>query len=326
MDQLITAEDTFPEFPDVDRVASSISFERTVDRRLVHRHSLSEVFLTDSSRLGPERFAIGVQWPRWHVLYDGYAGYYDGHLVAETVRQISIYIAHQYLEVPFGQKFLLSEMSLELMPKVGWRETASTDVVVVVSTEARFRNGALSRLDAASTFYIAGVPMARGRSVAQLVTPLVYRRLRRNARSLRAASEPRPVLSRVPSQLERNAALDDSSPVPFLLVDTHHPVFFDHPLDHVPGMLLFIAGQQAAQRAAGFGHSRIIAMDGTFHHPVELWEVAALRAVPSGARQGGPKERVQQWSVDVLVQGTVRAQIQLVLDFSDTAVTMFPEA
>ncbi|MDN5667377.1 MAG: hypothetical protein L0G87_03140 [Renibacterium salmoninarum] len=324
MDQPIAQEDTFPEIPDVGRAASSISFERTVDRRLVHRHSLSEVFLTDSTRLGRDRFGIGVQWPRWHLLYDGYAGYYDGHLVAETIRQISICIAHRYLKVPFEQKFPLSEMSLELAPEAGWRETASTNVVVVVSTEVRFRNGLLSRLDAASAFYVGGELVARGSSVAQLVAPRVYRRLRRNARSLRAAAEPRPALPRVPSQPERNTVLDDSSPVPFLVVDTHHPVFFDHPLDHVPGMLLFVAAQQAAQRAAGFDRSRIVAMGGTFEQPIELWDPVRFLAVPTDAGQGRP--RMQPWSVEVLVHSTVRARIQLILEFPDPVVTPFPEA
>lgn len=332
MDQPITQEDTYPEFPDAGPLASSISFERTVDRRLVHRHSLSEVFLTDSTRLGRDCFGIGVQWPRWHVLYEGYAGYYDGHLVAETIRQISICIAHRYLKVPFEQKFLLSKMSLELISEEHWREAASTNVVAVVSTEGRFRKGLLSQLDAVSAFYVDGRLVARGSSVAQLVTPRVYRRLRRNAPSLRVAAAPRPEFLRSPSQLERNVVLDDSAPLPFLVLDTHHPVFFDHPLDHVPGMLLFIAAQQAAQRAAGFGRSRILAMAGTFQQPIELWEAVALLAKPSrpaqaesrpaGSRQGWE----QHWSVEILVQKTVRARIQLILDFSSEAVTMFPQA
>ncbi len=33
-------------------------------------------------------------------------------------------------------------------------------------------------------------------------------------------------------------------------VDLHDPVFFDHPLDHVPGMLLVVAGLELAERAA----------------------------------------------------------------------------
>jgi hypothetical protein len=33
-------------------------------------------------------------------------------------------------------------------------------------------------------------------------------------------------------------------------VDLHDPVFFDHPLDHVPGMLLVVAGLELAEHAA----------------------------------------------------------------------------
>ncbi|MBP1819296.1 hypothetical protein [Mycobacterium sp. OAE908] len=36
----------------------------------------------------------------------------------------------------------------------------------------------------------------------------------------------------------------------FIRVDLHDPVFFDHPLDHVPGMLLVVAGLELAEHAA----------------------------------------------------------------------------
>ena len=36
----------------------------------------------------------------------------------------------------------------------------------------------------------------------------------------------------------------------FTRVDLRDPVFFDHPLDHVPGMLLVVAGLELAEHAA----------------------------------------------------------------------------
>ena len=36
----------------------------------------------------------------------------------------------------------------------------------------------------------------------------------------------------------------------FIRVDLQDPVFFDHPLDHVPGMLLVVAGLELAEHAA----------------------------------------------------------------------------
>ena len=35
----------------------------------------------------------------------------------------------------------------------------------------------------------------------------------------------------------------------FIRVDLRDPVFFDHPLDHVPGMLLVVAGLELAEHA-----------------------------------------------------------------------------
>lgn len=42
-----------------------------------------------------------------------------------------------------------------------------------------------------------------------------------------------------------------------LRVDPRDPVFFDHPLDHVPGMLLVVAGLEVAEHAAMLQHADV---------------------------------------------------------------------
>lgn len=56
-----------------------------------------------------------------------------------------------------------------------------------------------------------------------------------------------------------------------LRVDGCHPVFFDHPVDHVPGMLLVEAARQAAVAATG-GRGVPIEMDTEFRKYVEFAE------------------------------------------------------
>ena len=66
----------------------------------------------------------------------------------------------------------------------------------------------------------------------------------------------------------RNAALlpqpDTAAPHQALLrVDRAHPFFFDHPLDHLPGLLLLEAAVQLVQRGAPSGHF-VSAIEGRF--------------------------------------------------------------
>jgi hypothetical protein len=62
-----------------------------------------------------------------------------------------------------------------------------------------------------------------------------------------------------------------------LRVDTAHPVFFDHPLDHVPGMLLLEAARQAALLQTG-GERAPNAYDAVFHRYAELDEPLWIEA------------------------------------------------
>jgi hypothetical protein len=62
-----------------------------------------------------------------------------------------------------------------------------------------------------------------------------------------------------------------------LRVDTAHPVFFDHPLDHAPGMLLLEAARQAVRARSG-GTRSPVSFHITFHQYAELDEPAWIEA------------------------------------------------
>ncbi|MFJ9544513.1 AfsA-related hotdog domain-containing protein, partial [Streptomyces sp. NPDC101225] len=61
--------------------------------------------------------------------------------------------------------------------------------------------------------------------------------------------------------------------------DTRHPVLFDHPVDHVPGMVLLEAARQAA---AATTHSPTppTHLHATFTHYVELDTPCHIHATP----------------------------------------------
>jgi hypothetical protein len=71
-----------------------------------------------------------------------------------------------------------------------------------------------------------------------------------------------------------------------LRIDTSHPIFFDHPVDHVPGALLLDAALQTARAAShdpDAGPSRAVEIDSRFSRFVELDVPSELeaKAMPS---------------------------------------------
>ncbi|MFJ3956743.1 ScbA/BarX family gamma-butyrolactone biosynthesis protein [Arthrobacter sp. NPDC090010] len=252
----------------------AVRFSSPVDRQLVHRISLSEVFLTDIRQAGPSRFLVGAQWPRWHVFYRSPEDGLDSALLAETLRQAVILLAHDR-GVPLAHKFLLPSMSLTLdHPSL---DPSRPSEVVLDLTVDRFamRGGSLSTLDVEARFILDGRLLGTGAATARIVDPLSYRRYRRPALGHQS-------ISRFPHRLDparlghrdaRNVLLGASS-VPGswpLVVDTSHPIFFDHPLDHVPGMLLLEAIRQAARCHSGNPTLDFAHFTAEFLHVVELW-------------------------------------------------------
>jgi A-factor biosynthesis hotdog domain len=97
---------------------------------------------------------------------------------------------------------------------------------------------------------------------------------------------------------QHRAAVPATTP---LRVDRDDPFFFDHPLDHVPGMLL-VAGLLDVVRAAGGGgtDANRVALSLTFATLCELDEATALCATPHAV---APDGQVRAWSVRAVQSG-----------------------
>nr|MDT0665959.1 hypothetical protein [Micromonospora sp. DSM 115978] len=55
--------------PLLDQDVHGLTYQRTVDRSLVHRRALTEVFLTDTRALAADRYVTGAQLPALHAYY-----------------------------------------------------------------------------------------------------------------------------------------------------------------------------------------------------------------------------------------------------------------
>jgi hypothetical protein len=232
-----------------------VSFDQTVPRHLVHRAAVAEVLLTSCHPIAEDLFVLGTQWPRTHGFYPPVAGLHDPMLLAETIRQSGMLIAHQAFGVPLGTQFALSEIRLEVDPAglpVTGVPAQLTAYLSCHDIHKRPDTGALSRMRIELEIFRAGVKIGSGGGSFSCLTPERYARLRATAKP-----EGVPMNKELPAPLPAAPVGRDRecdvvlSPTGAdgawrLRMDREHPILFDHPLDHVPGMGLLEAMRQAA--------------------------------------------------------------------------------
>ncbi|MFI1654122.1 ScbA/BarX family gamma-butyrolactone biosynthesis protein [Streptomyces sp. NPDC020472] len=286
-----------------------LSFDRAISRRFVHRASVTEVFLTDAVVAGADRFLVGAQLPRNHALYrPETTGQCDFMLLVETVRQAGIFLSHRYHDVPLGHHFIFKALSLRIGDPAALRVGCGPLAVVLdvkVVTPAGGRNP--RRFDARFDMVIevGGRECARASAGVVVIDGVRYGRLRQRGRDAETAPvEPatsaygtaagavddRYVLRSVPAAEERNRPAGAREWR--LHVDPTHPGYFEHPSDHVPGMLLLEAFRQAARETTG--GAALTSLDADFAVFGELARAVAVEAAPTedgrvrlAATQGG---------------------------------------
>jgi hypothetical protein len=182
--------------------------------------------------------------------------------------------------VPLDHHFLLHDLTFHIEPeqlRIG--ETPAMLEIEVDCVETRQRSGRLSALRYTTVLMRDGKFLASGSASGTMVVPRVYRRMRGEAESRAAAACPQPATlpcAASPSEVGRSSAKDvvlapTAEPNRWLLrVDTRHPVLFDHPVDHVPGMTLLEAARQAAVTAFAAAPLQILGMACTFTRYAEL--------------------------------------------------------
>lgn len=257
-------------------VATSVSYESTVPRRLVHRAAAAEVLLTDWSRTDADSFACAAQWPRGHSLYGAQTGRFHPLLIAETIRQCGILIAHVGYAVPIGHSFLMQRLSWASDPDtLVWADGPLQSVALVRVAELTHRPGGTTRMRVDVRLERDGHRFATGSGWLRCVAPAVYKRLRRDSRDHSGGRRPSIPPER-PSSVGRDLVRDvvigpaGADGVRMLRVVEDHPVLFDHPLDHVPGMLVFEAMHQVVAAEQGAVANRVIASEASFPSFLEL--------------------------------------------------------
>jgi hypothetical protein len=255
---------TFPVARPPAGPAPTPHFHRTVDRSLVHRDALSEVFLTDCCPTGRDSYVAAAQIPSSHAYFGDALGtrdLADALLLVECARQAETAGGHLVFGIEHGRRFVLLDWSLRLAaPGMAVRAGRPAELVIAVEGREVKRTGDLVHgLVFAMALSRGGVPVGEVRMRVGYLRDEAYDLVRLRHRAgpppTSVAVRPDPGGTPVAPHLVGRA-----DPANVVLLDARsaygeltarvrlaveHPSLYDHAQDHVPGMVLLEAGRQA---------------------------------------------------------------------------------
>jgi hypothetical protein len=269
----------------------AVAYDRTVPRAVVHRAAVSTVLVTDLCAVAQQSFHVGVQWPRDHSYYRTHIGQHDPMLVAESIRQAALAIAHLHYGVPLDWQFMTCAKSYRVRPEGLTIGARPAEVLLVVNCHdvQRTRLG-LRGMRMTVDCYRGREWIGCGEVGWKCASPAAYRRLRGERFGVTASpvALPTPVEpAAVGRDLEQDVTIGATPRFEdcLLRIVPGHPALYDHPVDHVPGMALLESARQAALRITGNPDALAVAMSVTFDNYVEHDPPATVHAT---AAAGAP--------------------------------------
>ena len=289
----------------VETDIDSLTFERTVPRGLVHRWSLSEVFLTDYREVDDARFACAAQLPLSHGYFRDQPALPDFHdplNVLEAARQAVTYAAHEHQGLAPATTFMVTAWSLAIVDPDALACDVRPGRLLVDGevTDRKARGGQVRGLVFAMDLMLDDRPLAHLTMDVKCTPTDQYHTLRQMQRggavptafTLPAEAAGRPVAPAAVGRIDqRNVVLDDLQRAPGVLSAQLSPRTFanrsmyDHPYDHVPAMVFSEAARQCAlllEDGPAIGPGRVLRLDGTFTRFAELDSPVGLAARPDG--------------------------------------------
>jgi hypothetical protein len=246
-------------------LVADLSFDRTVDRSLVHRSALAEVFVTDSRRLSEERYAAGAQLPLWHPYYSDHTyqpAVFDPVLLLECCRQAGTHGAHAHLDIPTDTAFFVRRWSIQLdTPGAARCGPQPGELQLLTTVEVRrVRTGHTRGIKFWFDLVLDAAPVGSAYIEVGCAGPEQYRAVRMSQRG----TEP-PLTSQLPDPRcgeeipahrvgRRNQSnvlvtapriAQDSIAAAFTPLLSHRSLF-DHAYDHLPAMVLQEGARQLA--------------------------------------------------------------------------------
>ncbi|WP_093798156.1 ScbA/BarX family gamma-butyrolactone biosynthesis protein [Streptomyces sp. Wb2n-11] len=234
-------------------------------KKYVHLHREEAVLLTGWSSRGSDRYTVTARWPA------AAGGPFEPSLVTQTIRQSCLVVAHAERSVPLAHQTLMERLDFSLDRDYRVPRDEPVDLTVEVSCRSTGHRSMRVEL----VLLHAGRPV--GESVVDFswIAPAVYRRLR--GEHLHIAWDEGLVPAPVPAPAVGRTHASDVVLAPTgwpgrwqLRTDVGNVALYDHPVDHVPGLVLIEAACQAAQAVTGPAAFRPVEVASTYAHYIEF--------------------------------------------------------
>ncbi|WP_446039822.1 ScbA/BarX family gamma-butyrolactone biosynthesis protein [Streptomyces sp. SID1121] len=284
-----------------------IRFAHTVDRHLVHRAAVAEVFVTDTRQIGESVYLAGAQTPLSHSYFNDHiqrGALTDVLLVLEACRQAAVCGGHTFLDIAMDTSFLVNEVSVQLRDPEALR-TGSDPGELQILTEypaVRMKGGRVRQVGVEQELTFNGAAVGVSSMRVSAMTKHEYGSLRTYQRGGVAPSTrevPRPDRSGIlaPAQVGRTSpgnvvlaepVFDAGRLTARLLPDFDNRSLFDHQYDHFPAMTLLEGARQLALLAAFWSGrqlsvTHVLGMDAAFLRFAELDAPVVLSAEMPGS-------------------------------------------
>lgn len=219
-------------------------------KEYVHLGRDDTVFITGWRRIEDGEFSLSARWPAPDDQLP-----YDSRVLTQTIRQSGLVIAHAAYGVPLSHQTLLHYFDFTVVPGFRVPSGRSSSLTIEISvSEPKKNRRTVSSLGMDVRLFQDNTMVARADSEFGWISPAAYRRLRGehttdhwNEWPLPAPVDPRTV--RRTSGTDVVLAAGERPHQWQLRNDTGNFLLYDHPVDHVPGLVLMEAAHQAAQAA-----------------------------------------------------------------------------
>ncbi|MFE4644703.1 ScbA/BarX family gamma-butyrolactone biosynthesis protein [Streptomyces sp. NPDC056730] len=226
----------------------------------VRKSATEEILVRDWRNVSPETQIVTLRWPHTHSFYTLPGGAASPLLLTECIRQGLALLSHTVHDIPLDHRLgweyaRTAVVPAALRPRSG---PVIAELRITHTTVTRRRGGSV-HLTAYINSTVAGEHLGTGEIRYTTHPPGIYRRLRREyadaGRAFANALPPAPPAA--PDLVGRDDVRDvviaptGSAHHWQLRTDTTHSTLYDHPHDHIPGMVLLEAVSQAVRAEFG---------------------------------------------------------------------------
>ncbi|MEV0323437.1 ScbA/BarX family gamma-butyrolactone biosynthesis protein [Streptomyces sp. NPDC050658] len=262
---------------------------RTIDSSTLVRKSVSdEALVTGWHSLSENCQVVTARWPQHHPFYSE-GERYSPLLATESLRQALALLTHTAHDIPLDHRLGWEYLRSTVNPDALWVDSEPAEVELVIThTDVKRRRMGSAHMTSQVQVTRSGLPLGTAMLRYSTHPPAIYDRLRGNYANAKDAFAqaipltPPVAATGVGRAHERDVVLSPTGRPHCwqLRVDTTHRVLFDHPHDHVPGMVLLEAASQAAQAEAAPEPVVLVALDTSFERYVEFDKPVLITAEP----------------------------------------------